>query len=588
MITGELLKQIPLFAKLPDSERASLAARAADVRLQANEWLVMEGQTPAFFALLEGHLSVIKSIAGHDHQLSSYSPGEYSGEVPLLLGSPAIASLRATEPSRVIRFAPDDFLDLISHCRVLNGEIMKTMATRVARLQQLIIDTPTSAVKVIGSRLDLACHDIRDFLSRNHVGFSWMDLDEPSCVDDLVAEGLLDAASHDAITPESLGASALPLVVVDGKRRLEAPTLRELADAVGLQTIPANQSYDVVIVGSGPAGLAAAVYGASEGLRTLALDRVACGGQAGTSSRIENYLGFPGGLSGDELASRARQQALRFGAELVVARSVSTIEPQCEGPEGTPVHVLHLEDGARVHASAVILATGVQWRRLNLPGVEKFGGHGVYYGAAATEAQGLRGHNVHVVGGGNSAGQAAMLFSSYADSVTMLVRGPSLAASMSQYLIDQLASKENVTIETETEVVGVHGEHRLEALELSVGADGRRERRPSDALFVFIGARAETHWLPAECIRDEWSYVCTGRDVMDLLAAQTTKTWPLERDPYLLETSVPGIFAVGDVRHGSIKRVASGVGEGSMAIAFVHQYLAELRASRLGRPRQSS
>ncbi len=581
MITSELLKQIPLFAKVPEHERASLAARAADVRLRADEWLVIEGQTPSFFALLEGHIAVIKSIAGHDHQINSYDPGDYSGEVPLLLGSPAIASLRATVPSRVIRFSGDDFLDLISHCRVLNGEIMKTMATRVARLQQIIVDTPTSAVKVVGHRLDVACHDLRDFLSRNHIGFSWLDLDDPNCVDDLIEDGILAADARDNITPQALGVAKLPFVIVEDGRRLETPTFRELASAVGLQTIPANQTYDVAIIGSGPAGLAAAVYGASEGLRTLALDRVACGGQAGTSSRIENYLGFPGGLSGDELATRARQQALRFGAELLVARSVVLIEPRCEGPDGAPIHVLHFEDGAQVYASAVVLATGVQWRRLILPGSERFGGQGVYYGAAATEAQGVRGRHVHIIGGGNSAGQAAMMFSSYADSVTILVRGPSLAASMSQYLIDQLASKENVTIETETEVVAVDGEHRLESLELSIGRDGRRERRASDALFVFIGAHAETDWLPAECIRDEWRYVCTGRDVMDLLEAQTTKTWPLERDPYLLESSVPGIFAVGDVRHGSIKRVASGVGEGSMAIAFVHQYLAELKVEKL-------
>jgi len=222
----------------------------------------------------------------------------------------------------------------------------------------------------------------------------------------------------------------------------------------------------------------------------------------------------------------------------------------------------------------------VQWRRLDVPGVDRLTGHGVFYGAAATEARSLRGRTVHLVGGGNSAGQAAMLFSSYADSVTMLVRGPSLAASMSQYLIDELASKDNVTIETEAEVVGVDGETELESIEIATGADRRRERRKSDALFVFIGAHAETSWLPSDVIRDQWSYVCTGRDVMDLLQLQTETSWPLERDPYLLETSVPGVFAVGDVRHGSIKRVASGVGEGSMAIAFVHQYLAELSKPR--------
>jgi len=243
-------------------------------------------------------------------------------------------------------------------------------------------------------------------------------------------------------------------------------------------------------------------------------------------------------------------------------------------------HIVVLEDGTRVPAKAIVLASGVQWRRLEVPGMERFAERGVYYGAAATEALGLRGRTVHLIGGGNSAGQAALLFSSYADSVTMLVRGPSLAASMSQYLIDQLAAKANVTIETETEVVGVDGETRLETIDVVRGSSRRRERRPSDALFVFIGAHAETSWLPDDVIRDQWGYVCTGRDVMDLLRERANTNWSRERDPYLLETSVPGVFAAGDVRHGSIKRVASGVGEGSMAIAFVHQYLAEVEAAR--------
>jgi thioredoxin reductase (NADPH) len=463
----------------------------------------------------------------------------------------------------------------------LNAEIMKTMTKRVGMLQQLSVNTPTSSVTLIGHRTDGACHDVRDFLSRNHVGYRWIDLDAHDCLQDLVELHLLAPEQlGGTITPGTLGVSALPLVVLTDGRRMEAPSFRELANALDLQTTPTRETYDVVIVGSGPAGLAAAVYGASEGLCTLAVERIACGGQAGTSSRIENYLGFPAGLSGDELSARARQQALRFGAELLVARSVVSIEAGDPMVGDRALHTIELEDGARVFAKAVVLATGVQWRRLNVPGIDRLAGHGVYYGAAATEARNLRGFTVHLVGGGNSAGQAAMLFSSYADSVTMLVRGPSLAASMSQYLIDELASKENVTFETDAEVVGVDGDTALESIEVATGADRRRDRRKSDALFVFIGAHAETSWLPTDVIRDQWSYVCTGRDVMDLLQAQTTTSWPLERDPYLLETSVPGIFAVGDVRHGSIKRVASGVGEGSMAIAFVHQYLAELNASR--------
>jgi thioredoxin reductase (NADPH) len=308
------------------------------------------------------------------------------------------------------------------------------------------------------------------------------------------------------------------------------------------------------------------------------VERTACGGQAGTSSRIENYLGFPGGLAGEELSARACQQALRFGAELLVTRRVDALKAT-EPEEGAP-HVVVLEDETRVPARAVILATGVEWKRLELPGIERLVGHGVHYGASRAEALGLRGRSVHLVGGGNSAGQAALLFSSYADSVTMLVRGPSLAASMSQYLVDQLAAKGNVSIETDVEVVGVEGHDSLEVIEVAAGPSRRRERRPSDGLFILIGGRAETSWLPANVIRDQWGYVCTGRDVMDLLQERPPAAWPLARDPYLLETSIPGVLAAGDVRHGSIKRVSAGVGEGSMAIAVVHQYLAELRSGR--------
>jgi thioredoxin reductase (NADPH) len=574
MITAELLKRVPLFAGVPEDERASLAARSADVRLNADEWLILEGQTPSFFALLEGRLAVHKMIAGRDQQIAVYDPGEYFGEVPLLLASPAVASIRAVEPSRVARLDPADFHDLVTHCRVLNGEIMKTMARRIGVLQQIVVDTPLSTVTLIGRQNDIACLDLREFLSRNHMTFAWRDLDDPDSVSRLVYDEVI-ASPSDATT--AFQDTTLPLVLLGDGRRLEAPSLRELADAIGLQTVPLHDSYDVVIVGGGPAGLAAAVYGASEGLRTLLVERTACGGQAGTSSRIENYLGFPGGLSGDDLSSKARQQALKFSAELLVARSVVSIEPGDTTSPEEATHTIVLDDDTRLTTKAVILANGVQWRRLDTPGVSRLTGHGVYYGAAATEAFAVRGCRIHLIGGGNSAGQAAMRFSDYAESVTMLVRGPSLAASMSQYLINQLATKRNVTIETQAELIAAEGSAKLEALQIATGPSRRRERRESDALFVFIGAHAETSWLPPTLIRDQWGYVCTGRDVMDLLEERDAGTWPLERDPYLLETSVPGIFAAGDVRHGSIKRVASSVGEGSMAIAFVHQYLAEIK-----------
>lgn len=556
MITADLLTRITLFANVPADERTSLAARAADLRLRADDWLLYEGQAPAFFALLEGRIDIYKYVGGRNQRLASYAPGDYFGEVPLLLGSPAIVGLRAGEPSRVLRLEGADFLQLVTGCPVLSSEITRTMVTRVSRLGKFAAETPAPLVTVLGHAHDPACFDLRDFLTRNRVAFTWQ---EP---------------------PDGGGAGTpvpAPVVVLADGSRLEAPTLRGLAEALGLQTTPARDAYDVVIVGGGPAGLAAAVYGASEGLQTLLVERTAFGGQAGTSSRIENYLGFPAGLGGDELSARACQQALRFGAELLVSRGVSELELGAWDGAGMGCHTVVLDDGTRLAAQTVILASGVEWRRLIVPGIDRLVGHGVYYGAARTEAMRLRGQTVHLIGGGNSAGQAAMLFSEYADSVTMLVRGPSLAASMSQYLIDQLRNRGNVTVETEVEVSGLAGADHLESIEVTRVRDGRRELRRSDALFLLIGGEAATAWLPPRIIRDQWGYVCTGRDVMDLLHERPPSAWPLDRDPYLLETSVPGILAAGDVRHASVKRVSAGVGEGSMAIAVVHQYLADRR-----------
>jgi len=569
MITGELLTEIPLFAGLPPNERESLAARAADVRLRQGEWLQMEGQAPAFFALLEGELAVFKSVTGRDTRIHTHTPGSYFGEVPLLLGAPSISSVQATVPSRVVRFDANDFHELVSYCRVLNGQIMKTMAERVEYLQHVAVDEGQVTATLIGDRSDAASHDLRDFLARNRVACSWLSADDP----DLEARIRELAPGGNLAQANGLELSKLPVVVLADGRILVAPTNRQIAGCVGLQIEPNYEEYDVVVIGGGPAGLASAVYGASEGLRTLLVEREACGGQAGTSSRIENYLGFPAGLSGDELSGRARQQATRFGAELLVTRWTDSLDLASDS--GESVHQVTLDGGNPISAKALVLATGVQWRRLDVPGIDRFAGHGVFYGAALAEAQSLRGGRIHLVGGGNSAGQAALLFSGYAESVTMLVRGTSLAASMSQYLIDQLASKDNVTIETRAEVTRVHGGDRLEAIDVKRVGSEKTDRRPTDALFVFIGAHAATEWLPRSIIRDKWGYVCTGRDVMDLVREQGADKWPLERDPFLLETSASGVFAAGDVRHGSVKRVASAVGEGSMAIAFVHQYLAE-------------
>jgi thioredoxin reductase (NADPH) len=336
--------------------------------------------------------------------------------------------------------------------------------------------------------------------------------------------------------------------------------MRELAVRLGLQTRPDTDTYDTLIIGGGPAGLAAAVYGASEGLRTLVIEREAPGGQAGTSSRIENYLGFPNGVSGDELASRALQQARRLGAEILVTRSVEAMDPA--------TREVVLDGDERVRARCVVLATGVSWRRLVIEGFERLIGKGVYYGAARSEAASTHGQDVFLIGAGNSAGQAALHFANHARQVTLLVRGDSLEKSMSRYLVDQIASKPNIAARLHSEVTAAHGEAHLEAIEVVDRRQQTVTRHECGGLFVFIGADADTGWLPPQVARDKNGFLLTGEDVLK------SGRWSHTREPLLLETSLPGVFACGDVRLSPIKRVAAAVGEGSMAIAFVHQYLA--------------
>ncbi|HWI72231.1 MAG TPA: FAD-dependent oxidoreductase, partial [Baekduia sp.] len=351
----------------------------------------------------------------------------------------------------------------------------------------------------------------------------------------------------------------LPAIRVVGGKTVIRPQHRRVAELLGLGTEADAAEYDTVVVGAGPAGLAAAVYGASEGLRTIVVEREAPGGQAGTSSRIENYLGFPSGVSGDELASRALSQARRLGAEILVTRSIERID--------AATRQVHLDGGDVLRAKTIILSCGVTWRQLAIESFDRLAGKGISYGAARSEAPNTHGQDVHIVGAGNSAGQAALFFSTHARSVTMICRGPSLERSMSRYLIDQLATRPNIHTRFSAEVAAVHGEVSIEAIDVRDSATGETTRHASGGLFIFIGADAETAWLPPEIALDPQGYVLTGSDMRD------AGRWALDRDPYLLETSVPGVFACGDVRFGPVKRVAAAVGEGSMAIAFVHQYL---------------
>jgi thioredoxin reductase (NADPH) len=409
---------------------------------------------------------------------------------------------------------------------------------------------PFEGIRVIGVRWSPMDHAVRDFLSRNRIPYQWLSPEtHPEALALLKEKGLDD--------------TKLPVILFGDNTALVQPTSTEMANKVGLRTQAQQEFYDVVVVGAGPAGLAAGVYGASEGLRTLIIEASAPGGQAGSSSKIENYLGFPEGLSGAELAKRAFLQANRLGAEFLTQR-VSSIRLENQ------YRILKMEDGQEVTCHVCLIATGVDYCMLNVPGAEKFSGAGVYYGAALTEAMSCKEEAVYIVGGANSAGQAAMHFSRYADHVHMLVRGKSLTSSMSKYLIDQIEATPNITVETGTEVIAMNGNSHLECLTLKTPRG--EEPRQASSIFIFIGAEPKTNWLPPDLCRDGKGFILAGPD----LKAQSPKSWTLDRDPYLLETSVPGIFVAGDVRFNSVKRCASAVGEGSIAIQFVHQYLATL------------
>ncbi|MGF1571237.1 MAG: FAD-dependent oxidoreductase [Nodosilinea sp.] len=416
---------------------------------------------------------------------------------------------------------------------------------------------PFVGIRVVGDRWNPHSHQVKDFLARNQIPYRWLDVEQSEEARTLA--GCAAAAE----------APALPLVLFPDGETLRQPSNIELATKIGLQTVAAKPFYDLAIIGGGPAGLAAAVYGASEGLRTVLIEREAPGGQAGTSSRIENYLGFPVGLSGGDLARRAVSQARRFGVEILTPQEVQTIRLDND------YRLITLSDGGEISAHALILALGVSWRRLDTPGIERLTGAGVYYGAAQTEAMACEGEDVYIVGGANSAGQAAMYFAKFARSVTLVVRGDSLTKSMSQYLIDQIAATENIHLKTHTSVIEAKGEASLAALVLQNSATGAVETVATQGLFIFIGAVPRTDWLNSLIQCDPRGYILTGPDLST--AVPPTQVWPLERPPYLLETNLPGVFAVGDVRHGSVKRVASGVGEGSICVQFVHQYLGDLR-----------
>ena len=548
MITVEELATIPLFAALGPDELDYLARTVPDIRAVPGEYVVHEGDGRALWITVEGRFEVTKLVDGVERQIGKRVHGELFGEAPMVLNTPFPAAMRAAEPSRVIRVDPKVFHTLAAAAPEVSAALGAAALARIEGLKSIASQPPAPDLQVIGPRWDPDVHALRSFLHGNRVPFDWLPPDEPAAA----RLGLQEAAAS----------GPYPLVQLRDGTRLVAPSMRQIAVALGLSVKPARDEYDVVIIGSGPAGLAAAVYGVSEGLTTVLIERVSPGGQAGTSSRIENYLGFPFGVSGDELASRALNQAKRLGAEVVVTRTVEQLD--------IGSRKLTLDGGDVLRGKSVVLSTGVSWRRLAVDTFERLNGKGVYYGAARSEASSTQGKDVFLIGAGNSAGQAAIFFASHARSVTLVVRGDDLGKSMSHYLIEQLKTKTNVRAVLNAEVAAVYGKENLEALDLRDRRSGEVTRQEAAALFVLIGADATTDWLPFEIARDPNGYVLTG------VEAGRTGRWTGARDPYLLETTVPGIFAVGDVRAGSVKRIAAGVGEGSMAIAFVHKYLQSL------------
>lgn len=542
MFTIDELATIPLFSTLGEKELEYLAGSVEDIRLIPGEYAAHEGEGRFLAVVVEGRTELTKLVNGVERVIGVRLPGEVGGEIPMTLGTPLPASMRAIEPSRVIKLTVEVFHTLAAMAPEVLATVGAAVLDRMEMLRNATAQPLEPSLFVIGPPLDPVVHDCDSFLHRNEIPYQRLD-------------------PNDAAAVQLVGGAAVPspTVVLRDGTRLVAPTMRSVAIAAGLTVAPGRPNYDVVIVGGGPAGLTAAVNAASEGLQTALIESFAPGGQAGTSTRIENYTGFPFGVSGDELASRALRQAKRLGAEIIVTRRVDGIDPAGR--------TVRLDGGDVLRTKSIVLATGVEWRRLEIGSIDRFVGSGVYYGAARSDAGLTQGNDVYLIGAGNSAGQAAVFFSNHARSVTLVVRGDSLEASMSQYLIEQISTKANIRVETRSEVVAVHGDRRLEAIEVIDRSTGTRSRRDTMALFVLIGAEASTDWLPSKIARDEHGFVLTGTDVMN------AGHWKTDREPFALETSVPGIFAVGDVRSGSVKRVAASVGEGGMAIAFVHRCL---------------
>ena len=540
-----------IFPKLTPVQISRITSHGRLRSVQSGEVLIEQGdKSVPFFVVITGEVEILRPLGAHETLVTVHGPGEFTGEVNMLSGRRSLVRARVTKPGKLIELDHQQMLGLIQTDAELSDILMRAFILRRVEL----IAAGVGDIVLVGSTYSADTLRIREFLMRNGHPYSYLDLERDPDV-----QNLLESFQ--------VSASQIPVLICRGQIALRNPSNQEIADCLGFnESIDQTHVRDLTIIGAGPSGLAAAVYGASEGLDVLMLETSSPGGQAGSSSRIENYLGFPTGISGQELAARAFNQAQKFGADMLVARAARLI---CDRNP----FVVELEKGTRISTRTVLIATGAQYRKLPLENLSRFDGAGIYYGATFVEAQLCGGDEVIVVGGGNSAGQAAVFLAQTARHVNMLVRSNSLAASMSQYLIRRIDNSPNIILRLQTEIVAVEGKDHLETVYWLNRETGQTEKHEIKHIFVMTGADPNTRWLDGCIALDDKGFIKTGPDLLpDNLNAAG---WPLTRQPYFLETSLPGVFAVGDARGGSIKRVASAVGEGSTAISFVHQVLHE-------------
>ncbi len=534
------------FPRLAQDQVAALSRLATPVKLAAGETLFAAGDIDVpFFVVASGEVAVLGRAGGRDQTIAVHQPGEFTGDVDMLTGRPAAVSAVARTACEAYRVAAADLRRVVGELPQVGEVLLRAFLMR----RELLEESGVAAVRVVGSRFCRDTHRIREFLARNKIPFAWMDLEN-----DPNAKALLERFG--------VAAGETPLVILGNGRTLRCPSSAAVADALGIRKPLERSVYDLVIVGAGPAGLAAAVYGASEGLKTLILEKIAPGGQAGGSSLIENYMGFPAGLSGADLADRAVVQAHKFGAQFSLPAHATRL--RCENGS----HLLDLEGGEQVAARCVLVSVGAAYRRLKAEDCARFEGLGLYYAATTVEGELCRSAQVVIVGGGNSAGQAAIFLAERASRVLLLLRGDDLRRNMSEYLARRIEHAPTIEVRRHTEIVRMRGDKWLESVEVRCTRTGEGEVLACPAAFVFIGAVPHTGWLRGQAALDEDGFVKTGPQPGGSAA------WPLARAPFLLETSCPGVFAAGDARVSSVKRVASAVGEGAMAVRFAQEYLA--------------